>query len=119
MCPSQACTPVSVLGRKLSMSDPNVRDCIRGLLARIDHLQSSGSSSILGLGSLEENCLLPLNPSQSRLLAALVTTFVPRSTWWSMTEESESWALCGALGEDSGPQLTVFISATSDRDVIP
>jgi len=65
----------------------------------------------------EGSCLLPLNPSQSRLLADLATTFVPRSTWWSKTEGSDSWVLFGEVGEDSGPQVTVCISATSDREV--
>ena len=69
--------------------------------------------------SLGGNCLLPLNPSQSLLLGDLVTTFVPRSTWWSKIEGSDLWALFGEVGEASGPQVTVFISATSDRDVIP
>ncbi len=119
MCPSPPSTLSSVPGRRLFTSDPNVRDCLRGLLARIDHLQSNGSSSKGALGSLEGSCLLPLNPSQSRLLADLVTIFVPRSTWWWSQEESESWVLCGKVGEDSGPQVTVFISATSDRDVTP
>jgi len=117
MCPSTPSTLSSVRGRRLSISDPNVRDCIRGLLARIDHLGSSKYSSIDAPGSFEGNCLLPLNPSQSRLLADLVTIFVPRSTWWLTREEDDSWVMCGVLGEDSGPQVTVFISATSDREV--
>lgn len=118
MCPSRPSTLSSAPGHRLSTSDPNVRDCLRGLLARIEALGSSRSSLIVAHGSSGESCLLPLSRSQSRLLADLVTTFVPRSTWWLTQEESESWVLCGSLGEDSGPQLTVFISATSDRDVV-
>jgi len=101
------------------MSDPNVRDSIRTLLAHIEAFGSNGSSGIDASEFLPANCLLPLSRSQSHLLAALVTTFVPHSTWWSTRERSESWALCGKVGEASGPQLTVFITATSDRDVLP
>ena len=96
-----------------------MQDCIRELRALSDRIVSSPSSFSGGNESFAANCLLPLNPSQSRLLADLVTTLVPRSTWWWTQEESDWWALCGAIGEDFGPQVTVFISATSDRDVIP
>jgi len=92
-----------------------VRDFIRELQAHIEAFESNGSSSIDDSRSSPENCHLPLSLSQSRLLAALVTTFVPRSTWWSMREERDSWVLCGRAGEVSGPQVTVFITATSDR----
>jgi len=61
---------------------------------------------------------LPLSLSQSRLLGALVTTLVPHSTWWFQEEEPDLWVMCGEVGEDSGPRVTVFISATSDRDVM-
>lgn len=100
------------------MSELSVRDSLRGLRALIDQLESKAYSGIVVNECSEENCHLPLNPSQSRLLADLVTAFVPRSTWWSTQERKELWALCGALGEDSGPQLTVFITATSDREVL-
>ena len=101
------------------MSDPSVQDSVRELLAHIEALQSSGSSGLGGSKYCEASCLLPLSPSQSQLLADLVTMFVPRSTWFSTRERSESWVLFGKLGEDSGPQLTVCITATSDRDVLP
>jgi len=119
MCPSPASTRHSVPGLKRSMSDPNVQGSIRTLLAHIEALENSESSGIVVNGSLPVNCLLPLNPSQSRLLAALVTIFVPHSTWWSTRERNESWVLFGELGEASGPQVTVCITATSDRDVVP
>jgi len=119
MWDSPVSTPCSAPGLRLSISDPNVKDCIRELRALIDQLESSKSSLIVGNESYEANCLLPLSRSQSHLLAALVTTFVPRSTWWSMKEGSDLWVLCGKVGADSGPQVTVFITATSDRDVLP
>ena len=119
MCPSRASTPSLDPGLRLSTSDRRVQDCIRELRALSDRIVSSPSSSNGDVGSFAANCLLPLNPSQSRLLAEVVTTLVPRSTWWWTQEESDWWALCGVIGEDSGPQVTVFISATSDRDVIP
>jgi len=96
-----------------------VRASLRELRALIDRLEHSGSSGTSANGSFGGNCLLPLNPSQSHVLADLVTIFVPRSTWWSTNEEEALWALCGVIGEASGPQVTLFISATSDRDVIP
>lgn len=101
------------------MSDPSVRDSIRELLAHIEACGHNGSSLNVVSESYAANCLLPLSPSQSHLLADLVTVLVPRSTWWSTRERTESWALCGRVGEDSGPQVTVFILATSDRDVLP
>ncbi len=95
-----------------------MQDYIRELRALIDRLESRRSSSGDIKGSYEASCLLPLRGFQSHLLADLVTTFVPRSTWWSTIEESDLWALFGEIGEDSGPQVIVFISATSDRDVL-
>ncbi len=118
MCPSRPSIPSSAPGLKLSMSDPRVKDCIRELLAHTDLLESKGSSFVDVSGSFGGNCLLPLNGSQSHLLAHLVTISVPRLTWWSTKEDKDSWVLCGRLGEDSGPQVTVFITATSDRNVI-
>ncbi len=100
------------------MSEASVRDCARELRALTDQIASNPSSFAVGSRFSEANCLLPLSPSQSRLLADLVTMFVPRSTWWSKIEGSDLWALFGKVGEDSGPQVTVFISATSDRDVL-
>jgi len=117
VCPSPPSTLSFAPGLRLSISDPNAQDFLRELRALTDRFVSKGSSSIVEPVSSEANCLLPLNLSQSQLLAALVTTFVPRSTWWSKIEGSESWVLFGRNGEDSGPQVTVFISATSDRDV--
>jgi len=101
------------------MSDPSVQDMLRELRALSDLLVSRRSSLFGGSGFFEANCLLPLSPSQSLLLADLATVLVERSTWWSRLEGSDMWALCGRVGEDSGPQVTVFISATSDRDVLP
>jgi len=100
------------------MSDPSVRDSIRGLRAHLDRIANNGSSLNAVSESFAANCLLPLSRSQSRLLADLVTTLVPRSTWWLTLEESDLWVLCGEIGEDSGPRVTVCISATSDRDVL-
>jgi len=118
MCPSPASTRSFDPGLRLSTSDRRVQDCIRELQALSDRIVSSPSSSNGVVGSFAANCLLPLSPSQSRLLAEVVTTLVPPSTWWWTQEESDWWALCGVIGEDSGPQVTVFISATSDRDVL-
>ena len=101
------------------MSELVVLECIRGLRALIDRLQNSGFSSIHEPGSSEGNCRLPLSHSQSLLLADLVTTFVPHSTWWSIREEKDGWVMCGEVGEGSGPRVTVFISATSDKDALP
>jgi len=115
MCPlSTPSTPLSVPGRKRSISDPSVRACIQELRAHLDLLESNGGSLHVASESYAANCRLPLSLSQSRLLAALVTTFVPRSTWWSTREVKDSWALFGEIGEDSGPRVTVFITATSD-----
>jgi len=101
------------------MSDPSVRDYIQRLQALTGRLRSRESSSIVANGSYGANCILPLSLSQSHLLADLVTTFVPRSTWWSTLEGSDSWVLCGEVGEASGPRVTAFITATSDKDVFP
>lgn len=95
-----------------------MQDSIRELRAHIDRLLHSSVYGTSGSESYVENCLLPLSPSQSRLLADLVTVFVGRSTWWSTQEEKESWVMFGVLGEASGPQVTLCITATSDRDVI-
>jgi len=119
MWPSHPSTLSSARGRRLSMSDLSVRVCIRGLRALLDRLESRGSSSGVVSRSSEENCLLPLSRSQSQLLADLVTTLVQHSTWWSTEEEKDSWAMCGEVGGASGPHVTVFISAMSDRDVGP
>jgi len=119
VCPSRLSTPSSGPGLRLFTSDPRVKGLLRALRALTDRLESKGYSSIVERGYLEASCPLPLSRSQSRLLAHLVTTFVPRSTWWSKTEEQDLWVLCGEVGEDSGPRVTVFISATSDRDVFP
>jgi len=118
MCLSPHSTHLSVPGRRLSISAQSVRDSILGLQALFDRIVSKGFSSKGASGSYVANCLLPLSPSQSLLLADLVTTLVPHSTWWSTVEESDSWVLCGEVGEDSGPIVTVFISATSDREVL-
>jgi len=99
------------------MSDRSVRDLLQELQAHIDRFESKESCGIVGNGSYGVNCLLPLSGSQSRLLAALATTFVQHSTWWSTLERPDMWALCGRAGEASGPQVTVFITATSDKDV--
>ncbi len=96
-----------------------MRASIHGLQALLDRIASSGSSLNVVSESYAANCHLPLSPSQSHLLADLVTTLVPHSTWWLTREEPESWVLFGEVGEDSGPRVTVFISATSDRDVFP
>lgn len=118
MClPFPPSTLSSPPGLRLFISDPSVQDSIRELRALLDQIESNASSSFGELEYLEASCLLPLNRSQSHLLADLVTTLVVRSTWWSKIEGSDWWALCGKVGEDSGPQVTVFISATSDRDV--
>ncbi len=93
-----------------------MQDFLRELQARTDQFDIKGSSLSAGSGSFGENCLLPLNRSQSRLLADLATTFVPRSTWWCTLEQPDMWAMCGKVGEVSGPQVTVFILATSDND---
>jgi len=118
MCPSTHSIRSSVLGRKRSISEPVVQECSRELLARIDHLASNKSYSIAGNESFAASCRLPLSASQSRLLADLVTILVPHSTWWSTQERKDEWVLLGMLGEDSGPQVTVCITATSDRDVM-
>ena len=117
MCPSQASTPDSVLGRRRSISDRSVQDSILGLLLHIEALRANRSSLHVGSASSRGLCRLPLSRFQSLLLGDLVTTSVPRLTWWSMLEENDSWVLYGVLGEDSGPQLTVCITATSDKDV--
>ncbi len=117
MCPLAPSIPPFAPGRKLSTSDRNVLDSVRALLAHLEAFGTSKSSFLADSGSFEASCLLPLNPSQSHYLADLVTILVPRSTWWSIQERSDSWAMCGKVGGDSGPQVTVFISATSDRDV--
>ena len=96
-----------------------MQDCIRGLRALTDQIVSKRYSSGAVLKSSPGHCRLPLSPSQSLLLADLVTTLVPRSTWWSTLEEKDSWVLCGEIGEGSGPRVTVFITATSDRDALP
>ena len=120
MCPpSPPSTLSSPPGRRLFISDPSVQDSIRELRALLDRIESNAFSSTGELGSLEGNCLLPLNRFQSQLLADLATTLVPRSTWWSKIEGPDWWAMCGVLGEDSGSRVTVFISATTDRDVLP
>ncbi len=116
VCPSTPSTLVSARGRRLSTSAPSARDCARELRALFDQIANRPSSSIVDSEYSEGNCLLPLSRSQSHLLAYLVTMFVPRSTWWSKIEGSDSWVLFGKVGEDSGPQVTVCISATSDRD---
>ena len=118
MCPSAPFTLSSVPGRRLFISDLNVQDSIRGLRALLEAIESNASFSKGELEYLEASCLLPLNRSQSQLLADLVTKLAPRSTWWSKIEGPDWWAMCGVLGEDSGSQVTVFISATSDRDVL-
>ncbi len=100
------------------MSAQAAQDCIRELRALTDRIVTNRYSSKGAAGCYVENCLLPLNPFQSQLLADLATTFVPRSTWWSTLEGSDSWVLCGRVGAGSGPRVTVFISATSDRDVL-
>jgi len=115
MCPLPHSIPSSGPGRKLSTTDRVVRDFILELQAHTEAFGTNGSSLIVDSESLEGSCRLPLSLSQSRLLASLVTTFVPHSTWWSMKEDKDSWALCGRVGEVSGPQVTVFITATSDR----
>ncbi len=96
-----------------------MQDFVRELLPRLEAFGASNSSGIYGNASSGGNCLLPLSRSQSLALAALVTTLAEHSTWWSSEESPESWGMCGVVGEDSGPRLTVFISATSDRDVSP
>ncbi len=116
MCPSPPSTLSSAPGRRLSTSDPNARDCARELRALFDQIANRPSSGTGDNESYAANCLLPLSRSQSHLLAHLVTTFVPLSTWWSKLEGSDSWVLFGKVGEVSGPQVTVCISATSDRD---
>ena len=115
---SPVSTPISDHGLRRSMSDQNVQDFFRELQAHIDQIASRRSSTIADSGFSVANCLLPLNLSQSRCLAGLATTFVQHSTWWSIREASDSWVLCGEVGEDSGPRVTVFITATSDRDVV-
>ena len=111
-------TPNSAPGRRLSIWAPSVRASIHGLRALLDRIESKQSFSGVDSGSLPGNCQLPLSRSQSHLLADLVTTLVGRLTWWSTREENDSWVLFGDLGGDSGPQVTVFISATSDKDVL-
>jgi len=101
------------------MSEPVVLDSIRGLRALLDRIVSRRSSFVADSAFSQANCLLPLSPSQSLLLADLVTALGQRSTWLSIQEASEWWLACGVLGEDSGPRVTVFISVTSDRDVDP
>lgn len=118
MCPSPPFTPSSVRGLRLSTSDPRAQDITRVLRALIEAIESKPSSLIDANASFGESCHLPLSHSQSHLLAGLATTFVPRSTWWSMLEASDMWALFGEAGEASGPQVTMFILATSDKDVM-
>ena len=101
------------------MSEPVVLDSVRGLRALLDRIASRQSSSVVGNVSFQANCRLPLSPSQSLLLADLVTALGQHSTWLSIEEMSEYWLACGVAGEDSGPRVTVFISVTSDRDVDP
>jgi len=117
--PFQASTRRSNRGRKLSISDRQTLDTLRGLRAHIDQLLTSASyttdDNVCSVGSY----LLPLSRSQSLFLGDLVTTIGERSTWYSVLAKMESWAMCGNLGEASGPQLTVFISAISDKDVTP
>ena len=100
------------------MSELSVRVCVRALRALTDRLLSRPSSSSVVGKSFSGSCLLPLSRSQSLLLADLVTTFVPLSTWWSIKEENDSWVLCGEAGEGSGPRVIVFITAISDEDVL-
>ena len=119
MCPSPPYTPLSVHGRRRSTSDRSAQDSIRELRALTDRLLTNRSSLLDGNGSFEASCHLPLSGSQSHLLADLVTIFVPHSTWWLTREEKDWWALYGVRGEASGPRVTVCISATSDRDVLP
>jgi len=118
MCPSPHSTPFFVPGHRRSTSDPSVRASIQGLRALLDRIANNGYSLNVVSESYAANCRLPLSRSQSLLLADLVTTLVPRSTWWLTLEEPDLWALCGEIGEDSGPRVTVFITATSDRDVL-
>jgi hypothetical protein len=95
-----------------------VQDCIRGLQALIDRLDTNKSSTIGVSGSFAASSHLPLSRSMSQDLADLVTIFVPRSTWWSTQEGSDWWALFGEIGAGSGPRVTVCITATSDKDVV-
>jgi len=118
MCPFPPYTPSFVRGPRLCISDPRVQVFLRGSQARTGRIESSPSFLKGASASFGENCLLPLSHFQSRLLADLATTFVPRSTWWSLHEESELWVMFGEAGGDSGPLVTVSISATSDRDVV-
>jgi hypothetical protein len=119
MCPSQTYTPSSVLGRSRFIGAPSVQASIQELRALIEVLQSNASCITDVIGSSAESCHLPLNLSQSRFLAALVTTTAPRSTWWSTAQADDWWLMYGVLGEDFGPRVTVCITATSDRDVFP
>ncbi len=118
MCPSQASIPSFVPGHRRSTSDPSVRASIQELQVLLDRIANSGSSLNVVSESYAASCHLPLSRSQSLLLADLVTTLVPRSTWWLTLEEPDLWAVYGEIGEDSGPRVTVFITATSDRDVL-
>ncbi len=118
MCPSPHSTPSLGRGLRRFISELSVQACIRGLRALTDRIVNNRYSSISELGSSEGNCQLPLSRSQSLLLAEVVTTCVPHLTWWSTLEESDLWVLCGEAGEGSGPRVTVFISAISDKDVL-
>ncbi len=115
MCPSKASTLSSGLGRRRSIRDLNVRGCILGLRALTDRIASSRFFLRDVNASSAVSYRIPLNLSQSRLLADLVTITGQRLTWLSIAEEPDVWVLCGVLGEASGPRLAVFISATSDR----
>jgi len=119
MCLSSLSTLHLGPGLKRSITEPSARASIRALRALIDLLASKPSSSIVESGFSGGNCHLPLSRSQSLLLAALVTEFVPHSTWWSTHEEPDSWVLYGELGADSGPNVIVCITAMSDRDALP
>lgn len=114
MCPSKASTPSSALGRRRSIADLNVRDTILELRALFDRIVSNRFCLRDVNGSSAVSYLIPLNRSQSLLLADLVTITGQRLTWLSIAEEPGTWVLCGRAGEASGPRLTVFISATSD-----
>ncbi len=118
MCPLAPSTLSSVRGRRRSTSDPSARASLQELQAHIARIESNRSSGVVANAFSDGSCRLPLSLSQSLLLADLVTAFAPRSTWWSKTEDSDSWLMFGVVGEDSGPQVTVCISATSDRDVL-
>lgn len=115
-----ASTLLSLPGPRPSMTERFAQVCVHALRLATETLESRLSCTHGARRFSPGASHPPLSPTQWRLLAGAVTTGERLSTWSLTWREGRNyWRAFGAGGEDSGPQVTVFISVMSDSPTHP